>query len=89
MKSNSLSKHIDMGGSSTKEESNVENNGSVQNNITIGKTMEVHNRENTILLGILVAIKILEMLIYVYKSFRRSLKRNIITRTRNEPEEGA
>lgn len=66
-----------MGGSSSKEEQNVENSGAVQNNIHIGKTMEVHNKENTILLGIICTIKIIELLIYMYKGFRRSLKRNL------------
>lgn len=66
-----------MGGSSSKEGKNVENSGAVQNNINIGKTMEVHNWENTILLSIICAIKIVEVLIYAYKSFRRNLKRNL------------
>lgn len=80
-----------MGGSSSKEEQNVQNSGSVHNNITIGKPMEVHNQENTILLAILCTIKILEMVIYVYKSFRRGLKRNLISthRPRGEADEGA
>lgn len=71
-----------MGGSSSKEEGKTENSGAVQNNITVGKTMEVHNTENSILLGIICAIKVLEILIYLYKSFRRSLKRNLNTGNR-------
>lgn len=66
-----------MGGSSSKDEKNTENSGAVQNNIHVGKPMEVHNSENSILLGIICAIKILEMIIYLFKSFRRSLKRNL------------
>lgn len=65
-----------MGGSSSKE-SNTENQGQVQNNIAIGKPVEVHNQENTILLGIICGIKVLEVVIYFYKSFRRNLKRNL------------
>lgn len=72
----SRTNEIGMGGSSSKDESNVEGN-SVQNNISFGKTMEVHNRENSILLGIICAIKILEILIYLFKSFRRSVMRNL------------
>lgn len=67
-----------MGGSSSKEEQTVENSGAVQNNIHVQtRPMEVHNSENTILLGIICTIKILEMIIYLFKSFRRSLKRNL------------
>lgn len=67
-----------MGGSSSKEEKNTENSGAVQNNIHVNnKPMEVHNSENTILLGIICTIKLLEMVIYIYKSFRRSLKKNL------------
>lgn len=71
-----------MGGSSSKQEGSVENSGAVQNNITVGKTMEVHNTENSILLGIICAIKILEVVIYVYKGFRRGLKRKILVNNR-------
>lgn len=66
-----------MGGSSWKEGSNTENSGQVQNNISIGKTMEVLNRENTILLGIICVIKLMEVLIYFFKAFRRNLKKNL------------
>lgn len=66
-----------MGGSSSKETQKVENSGAVQNNINIGKTMEVHNTENTLLLSIICCIKILEVLIYLYKAFRRGLKRKL------------
>lgn len=69
-----------MGGSSSKEEQKVENSGAVQNNIHISKhPMEVHNSENSILLGIICAIKLIEMLIYLFKAFRRSVKRNLAT----------
>lgn len=68
-----------MGGSSSKEEGKTENSGQVQNNIAIGKPMEVHNQENTILLGIICAVKIMEVIIYFFKIFRRSLKRNLQT----------
>lgn len=67
-----------MGGSSSKEETNTENKGQVQNNIAIGKPpLEVHNMENTILLGVICVIKVLEVVIYFYKSFRRNLKKNL------------
>lgn len=71
-----------MGGSSSKETQNVENSGQVQNNIHINKTMEVHNAENSMLLGIICAIKVLEVVIFVYKSFRRGLKRKLEGSTR-------
>lgn len=73
-----------MGGSSSKEQTNTENSGQVQNNIAIGRTMEVHNRENTILLGIICTIKLMEVLIYFFKVFRRSLKRNLQPIQRND-----
>lgn len=74
-----------MGGSSSKETQNVENSGQVQNNININKTMEVHNSENTLLLSIICGIKILEVVIYLYKAFRRGLKRNLEGRGRANP----
>lgn len=65
-----------MGESSSKEE-NTENKGQVQNNIAIGEPVEVHNQKSTILLAIICVIKVLEVLIYFYKSFRRNLKKNL------------
>lgn len=78
-----------MGGGESKQENNVENSAAVQNNITVEKPLEVHNRENTILLGILCAIQLIEMLIYLYKTFRRGLKRQLIATHRPQAEEGA
>lgn len=77
----SIVKFFIMGGSSSKQQVSNENSGTVQNNISIEKTMEVHNRENTVLLSIICLIQIIELLLYIYKSFRRGLKRKFNTQT--------
>lgn len=65
-----------MGGSSSKQE--TENSGQVQNTIsvnTISDTVHTYGTEIIMLLSAIVLIKILELFIFIYKSYRRQLRR--------------
>lgn len=67
-----------MGLFSSKEESKTaENHGQMQNNLTIGNTVDVYSQENTVLLGIICAVKVIEMIIFIVKSCKRDIKKTI------------
>lgn len=63
--------------SSKSETKTAENHGQMQNNLTIGNTVDVYSHENTILLGLICAIKIIELIIFIVKSCKRNIKKTI------------
>lgn len=65
-----------MGGSESKEE-NVKNDGQVQNNVTIGHTVDVSSNEIVILLAMICAIKLIELAVYLFRSFKKDLKKKV------------
>lgn len=66
-----------MGIFGSSEETDIDNKGSIQNTISIGETVETYGNELVILLGIISGIKVFEVIMYAYRTFRRSLKRAI------------
>lgn len=61
-----------MGSSNTKEQ---QNDGMINNNITIEDTVKVHNDEIVLMLKIVVTIMILNVLSQIVRYFAKSLKR--------------
>lgn len=70
-----------MGLFGSSEENDIDNKGSIQNSISIGETVTTYGNELVILLGIICGIKVFEVLIYAYKTFRRGLKRSLNDRS--------
>lgn len=67
------------------EENDIDNKGQIQNTISIGETVATYGNELVILLGIIAGIKIFEVLMYAYRTFRRSIKRAINDRAPAAP----
>lgn len=66
-----------MGIFGSSEENEIDNKGQIQNTISIGETVETYGNELVILLGIISGVKMFEVIMYAYRTFRRSLKRAI------------
>lgn len=66
------------------EENNIDQKGSIQNNIAITETVTTYGNEVVILLGIIAGIKVFEVIIFAYKTFRRNLKKKLIVRPTND-----
>lgn len=68
-----------MGFFGSSEETDIDNKGQIhnQNTISIGETVATYGNELVILLGIISGIKIFEVIMYAYRTFRRSLKRTL------------
>lgn len=66
------------------EENNIDQKGSIQNNISFTESVTHYGNEVVILLGIIAAVKIFEIIIFVYKTFRRNLKRKLIDKPKND-----
>lgn len=66
------------------EENNVDQKGSVLTNITFTKTVSEYGNEMVILLGIIAGIKVFEVIIFTYKSFRRNMKKKFVNKDKNE-----
>lgn len=64
-----------MGSSNTKEQ---QNDGMINNNITIEDTVKVHNDEIVLMLKIVVTIMILNVLFQIVRYFAKSLKKNTL-----------
>lgn len=71
-----------MGGSQSSEKKEVETNGSVNNNLTLAPT-ESKLTYIEILLLVLCAMRLIEMVIYVYVSHLRRIRRRYTQRTGN------
>lgn len=69
-----------MGIFGSSEETEIDNKGSVQNTIAIGESVKTYGNELVILLAIISGVKIFEVLMYTYRAFRRSLKKNLSSR---------
>jgi hypothetical protein len=61
--------------SSNDESKKVENDGEVNNNIVISESVEIYNFEIILMLLIIVTLKIIEFLFFVYKTHDRRMKR--------------
>lgn len=66
-----------MGIFGSSEENDIDNKGSIQSTISIGETVETYGNELVIMLSIISGIKILEVMVYFYRTFRRNLKRTL------------
>lgn len=69
-----------MGKSASKEQrkENVHANGQVNNSFVIEESVGVHNDEVIIILYVICGIKILELLIYLYKLHKKEMKKKFI-----------
>lgn len=65
------------------EENNIDQKGSIQNNIQFTETVSTYGNEVVILLGIIAGIKVFEVIVYLYKTFRRNIKRELIEKPKN------
>lgn len=65
------------------EENDIDQKGSIQNNIQFTETVITYGHEVVILLGIIAGIKIFEVIIFAYKTFRRNLKNKLIVKPGN------
>lgn len=54
-----------------------ENNGQIQNSIAINDTVNTYGNGLSILLGIIAAIKVIELIVFLQKAFCRSVKRRL------------
>lgn len=70
-----------MGIFGSSEETDIDNKGQIQNTISIGETVASYGNELVILLAIISGIKIFEVIMYSYRTFRRSLKRTLSERS--------
>lgn len=69
-----------MGGKqSAQEKKTVETNGSVNNNFVIEDSVQIHNKEMMVILYIICAIKIFELLLYIYKSHTKRIRKGAQT----------
>lgn len=73
-----------MGFFGSSEEKEVDTTGTVNNNMVVN-TVDVSSDEITTLLSILVVIKVIELLLYIYKSWRNGLKRRFGNGAGNNP----
>lgn len=64
-----------MGGSDSKQE--VQSNGQVTNTVLVNDKVNVYNNEMFILLCVLVALKIIQLVLYLYSTHVRGLKKKI------------
>lgn len=65
-----------MGGTESKDETkSVDSNGYVNNNVVIQDPISSNSGEIKILLYVICIIKIIELLIFIYKFHRKNLKR--------------
>lgn len=71
------------------EENDIDQKGSIQNNISFTESISTYGNEVVILLGIIAAIKIFEVIIYSYKTFRRNLKKKLATKPGNNADSNA
>lgn len=81
---NSYRRHIkafDMAIFGSSEENDIDNKGQIQNSISIGETVTTYGNELVILLAIISGIKIFEVMMYAYRTFRRSLKKTLSRRS--------
>lgn len=61
-----------MGTSSSKE---VDSNGAVNNNVIIEETMDQNANEITLLLAVICAIKVIEIMVFIYRIIYRQGKK--------------
>lgn len=66
-----------MGGGASKEETGIKNQGQVQNNVTIEHTVDVTSDEIVILLAVICAIKIIELAVYIFRSYKKDLTKKV------------
>lgn len=63
------------------EENDIDQKGSIQNNISFTESVTTYGNEVVILLGIIATIRVFEFIVFAYKAFRRSLKRKLAETT--------
>lgn len=65
-----------MGGSDSKQESKtVDSSGTVNNNVVLNDPVPIMNNEIVILLWTICVIKVLELLLYVYREHYKNIKK--------------
>lgn len=65
------------------EETHIDQKGSIQTNIAFTESVTTYGNEVVILLGITTTIKVIEVIIFAYKTFRRNLKKKLNVRPGN------
>lgn len=74
-----------MGITESKEETKaVDSNGNVNNNIVIQDPVPVHNKDIIVVLYLICAIKIVELIIFLYKFHSNRLKKKYMKNAQNE-----
>lgn len=69
-----------MGGSgSSEEKKTVDSSGTVNNNVVISDPVEFYNKEIVCILWIILALKIMELILFFYREHRRGLKKKYVT----------
>lgn len=58
----------------------IDTAGSVNNNVIISDTVNVHNNEIVTMLYVIAAVKVLELIYILYKTHNKSQKRKYLTR---------
>lgn len=65
-----------MGSTQTKDEQKtVDTTGQVNNNVVIQETVDVYSSEIVLLLSVIVVLKLIEFLCYVYMQHARKMKK--------------
>lgn len=73
-----------MGSSDSKEETKtVDSNGNVNNNIVIQDPVPIHSKDISVVLYIICAIKIFELIIFLYKFHSKNLKKKYANQNQN------
>lgn len=73
---------LTMGKGQSKE---IDSTGTVNNNVILTNTVNVYSQELVYLLAVLVALKILEIMIFMYLKHKRHLKMDYMNRGGSNP----
>ena len=57
-----------------------DNNGEIVNNIEIANTEDFQSKEQTILLGIIAAVKIFEVILFIFRTYNKTMKKKLNAR---------
>lgn len=60
------------------------NNATLNSSVTIGNTVDVTSQEILLLLSIIAAVKIIELMLHLYRTLARNMKKKYVNR--NDPE---
>ncbi len=67
-----------MGNSDSKESKTVDSNGNVNNNIVLQESIPIHSNSIVTILTIICAIKVFELVLFLYKLHLKKIKRKYV-----------